>query len=219
MRVGITQRVVVNDTYHEVRDALSHDWICYLEKTLDGPLIVPIPNSIGDVETYLGHAAFDLIILSNGNDVGTCDARDRTEERIYRYCVKNGVKLFGACRGLQFIGHMHGCRITQDLGKEAGVTHVARNHSVDIVAGEFARRFGADRLEVNSYHNQGILVGEIPETLRVFALSDSQVVEGVYLPHAPVIGVQWHPERAGGAAAFDAELLRTFAHSGAFWHE
>jgi putative glutamine amidotransferase len=52
---------------------------------------------------------------------------------------------------------------------------------------------GKERIEVNSYHHQGI--NRIAEGLEIMALADDGLVEAVYMPNRPYVwAVQWHPE-------------------------
>lgn len=50
-----------------------------------------------------------------------------------------------------------------------------------------------ENISVNSYHHQG--VKEIGEKLKVMAISEDGLVEGLYRPDRKFIwGIQWHPE-------------------------
>ena len=57
--------------------------------------------------------------------------------------------------------------------------------------------FGADEIQVNSRHHQGVLAGMIAPGLRVVGTSPDGVIEAFESnTHGWVVGVQWHPERS-----------------------
>jgi len=58
----------------------------------------------------------------------------------------------------------------------------------------------------------------IASGLKVFALSEDELVEGLYHPDYPLLGIQWHPERSGATAGFDSRLIQSFLQR-IFWKE
>jgi putative glutamine amidotransferase len=67
-------------------------------------------------------------------------------------------------------------------------------HDVTVTAGtRLAEAIGSGDRHVNSFHGQA--VGRVGEGLRVCAVADDGVVEGVERPDKTfVVAVQWHPE-------------------------
>ena len=72
-------------------------------------------------------------------------------------------------------------------------------HKVTVTPGSrLAEVLGADEVEVNSMHHQGIKT--LGRGLTASAWAPDQLVEGVELPHDNrfILGVQWHPEELIG---------------------
>jgi putative glutamine amidotransferase len=81
---------------------------------------------------------------------------------------------------------------------------------VEIVDPSYRDRLGVDAFSTNSFHNQGVTEETLAPDLRVIALSHAGVVEALYHPDLPVLGTQWHPERASPDPLVGAELFRVW---------
>ena len=79
-RIGISSRIMDIEKFDERRDAISHDWIDFLQKLEILPII--IPNKLKDVDEYISTLNLDGIILSGGDNIGEFPERDKTEIRI-----------------------------------------------------------------------------------------------------------------------------------------
>lgn len=221
-KVAISLRVVHAQGYHDPRDALSQDWFPFLASCDVVPVLIP---NIGDATSeYLGEMNVDGLLLIGGNnlcpesygakdnDVGdTSPERDKTESKMIRFANENTLPLLGVCRGMHMLNAYYGGTILPRLKEQvpSTVSHVATQHSVDITSKIVADTFGADKLQVNSYHDQGLTREELAPKLECVALSaEDGVVEGLSHPDFPVVGIQWHPERPGSEEAFDRALVR-----------
>ncbi len=222
MRIALTMRVTNAAAYSEPRDAISHDWIRWLGARGHQPVL--IPNRLEDPAGYAEAMGVDALILTGGNDVvprpghesSVSEERTRTEERLFQWALDGGRPVLGACRGLHVINRFFGGTIESDISG-GPVQHVAASHRVRVIDG-FMAPAGSSALSTNSYHDQGVRVGGLAELLRVFALSHpDDLVEGLYHPVAPVLAVQWHPERPNPAAGFDDFLIGKFLAEGMFW--
>jgi putative glutamine amidotransferase len=78
-------------------------------------------------------------------------------------------------------------------GSHAGVFHPLS--PVTLAGGDLALRFAG--ATVNSYHDLQIGPDDLAPELVPFALAPDRTVEGFYHPRLPLLGVMWHPERAG----------------------
>lgn len=156
---------------------------------------------------------FALVLLTGGADVspslyGDIDGvktrmcysnieRDMYEKGIYSHARRNGIKIAGICRGLQFINVMEGGKLLHHIDGHEGCIH----------------GFGCskdDRIRsVNSIHHQmilpskkGVIIGWSTTKLSevYFGNEDELVdwngpeVEAAIYPEAKACGVQWHPE-------------------------
>ena len=186
-----------------------------LEEAGAVPVILPLTVS----ETVLKQTAdiCDGFLFTGGHDVNPklyqqektdrcgeiCDERDQMEAYIFHEAVlKQNKPALGICRGIQFFNVMLGGSLYQDIPTElsGAITHVkgppydVPAHSVRILAQTtLYELMGKERIEVNSYHHQGI--NKIAEGLEVMALADDGLIEAVYMPAHPYVwAVQWHPE-------------------------
>lgn len=218
-RLAITQRVVKHQAYAERRDALSQDWPAYLSAVLPGAVILPLPNRPDGVKGFVEELDISGAILTGGNNWGEAPERDETESRLVSECRARALPVLGICRGLQVLNFLLGGTIETDLESRTRTKHVIRNHPVTLCGAQFLRMAGADRLEVNSYHDQGVMHEGLAGDCTAFALTEDAVVEGFHHIREPILAVQWHPERPDPAAAFDRALITRLFTDGAWWLE
>ena len=186
-----------------------------LEEAGAAPVILHLTVS----ETTLKKTAglCDGFLFTGGHDVNpalyrqektdrcgeVCETRDQMEAYIFHEAVvKHNKPALGICRGIQIFNAFLGGTLYQDIPAElpGAVTHVkgppydVPAHSVRILAqSPLYRLMGKERIEVNSYHHQGIR--KIAEGLEIMALADDGLAEAVYMPDHPYVwAVQWHPE-------------------------
>jgi len=217
-RIAISQRVVQASGYVEPRDALARDWHAWCRRTVPGAVLLPIPNDPLGVVRWLEVVTPDAVILSGGNDMGESPERDETELAVSRLAIEAGLPLLGICRGLQVLNGFYGGEVVADVsGRPGALDHVARHHSASLI-GDLPRLLGSpEKLEVNSFHNQGVDRSGVATELRVFAETEDGLVEGFHDPRKAVLAVQWHPEREDPAREFNTSLIARFLAEGAFW--
>ena len=228
-RIAITMRVVDAAAYHDPRDAISHDWIRLLQDEGLDPVLVP--NVLSDTIAYIRNADVKALILSNGEDIHPATrgteattasgdlARDTTESMLLSWCLDNDVPVLAVCRGFQMVNVLQGGDLVDDIKQQIpeNVGHVATVHDVDIVAPIAPGLALKSREQVNSFHNQGVTLDTLADSLHAFALSGDGVVEGFYMDEKPLLGIQWHPEREGPGSFCQRELSVRFLHEGAWW--
>lgn len=215
---------VTNATgYHDPRDALSHDWQCWLESR--GHTVLPIPNLLKDVPSYLDDLRANAIVLSGGNDVeptknnfnDLSEIRTKTEFSLLDIAGKRGLPVLGSCRGLHVINLWSGGKITAEVeNRPNAIRHVANNHMVEILA-PFDSIADTSQAIVNSYHNQGVTRDQLGVAIYPFAISADGLVEGFVHERLPILAMQWHPERKNPASDLDDLLIEKFFGNGAFW--
>lgn len=133
-------------------------------------------------------------------------ARDEMVLRLVEAMRAKAKPLLGICRGFQELNVAFGGSLRRDMAMSPDlIAHHApddasfaamfeHNHPVQLPSGGLlARRFGAEDVQVNSVHYQG--VDRLGAGLRVEATAPDGVVEA-FSAHAdaPVFAVQWHPE-------------------------
>lgn len=170
-----------------------------LLERLDGLLITGSPSNV-EPHHYGGPPAR----LDSPND----PARDATNLPLIREALERGVPLLAICRGIQELNvalggtlhqHLHEVDGAADHRSDKSVPLPERYHPVHEVAltpgGQLqALLDGAEAIEVNSLHGQGI--DRLAPRLVVEATAPDGTVEAVRVIDAPAfaLGVQWHPE-------------------------
>ena len=184
--VAVSQRVDIYLDRNERRDALDQRLCAFLLSA--GLLPVAIPNVfyVATGEDALRGSSFNAwleaigpraLVLSGGNDVGTCEERDQTERRLLDYAKEYRLPVLGICRGMQMMGLWAGV----DLKSVTG--HVCTRHQIH---GEISG-------EVNSYHN--LALAKCPRGFKSLAKSRDGQIEAIRHQNLPWEGWMWHPER------------------------
>lgn len=204
MRVGVTQRVEYVTEYEEVRDCLDQRWSKFLD-TLE-MTVVPIPNTLRNVEEWLSVVNCDAYLLTGGNDLATVpDAknvskeRDRTEISLLNYAQSRAIPVFGVCRGLQMINVFMGGQLDKLTG------HVATRHLVRTC---FDGDSSIVTRNVNSFHDFGISLDSLSPQLIPCAYDSKNNVESARHKNLNWLGIMWHPEREKTFEASDLNLLK-----------
>ena len=209
-KIAISQRIVTNSTYHEVRDCLSQEWPSWVTATFPGAVMVPIPNAPMMIPCWWNELKPDALILSGGNNIGDRPLRDKTEAVALRIARGQGLPILGICRGLQLLAKELGETIETEIRCKTGENHIAQDHPVIV---EAVPELGIQvpmSIEVNSFHEQGVIASDIKSQGLVFATSIGGVVEGIYHDRYKMLGLQWHPERTCPDEEFNKLILENF---------
>ena len=205
--IAITMRQYVDPKYGEKRDSISAEWLTYLNNVLPDFVLLLVPNNIDVTKRLLKEISIDGLLLSNGNDWGSCPERDEVESFCFSWCRDNKKPILGVCRGLHVINTLLGGSITSDLYKNKIELHAGTNHSVQLIKKSYQKLAKSHALQVNSYHNHGVLIKGLGLGLIPFTLTNSEVVEGLFHQDEKIYAIQWHPEREGSNDLFDKNLF------------
>lgn len=186
--------------------------------SLDGLLFMGSPSNV-EPHRYQGEPS----------DAGTLhDAyRDDTTLPLIPKAVQAGLPILGVCRGCQEINVAYGGSLWQKLQDVPGhldhrddpeqplEVQYGPAHEVQLASGGLLQRIanGAQRLQVNSLHSQG--VRELGAGLVVEACADDGVVEAFRVAAARrfALAVQWHPEWQVMSNEFSRALFAEFGRS------
>jgi putative glutamine amidotransferase len=179
----------------ERRDAVDQDLIRFIFNAGFFPVLVPNSmveaggldespymkvfdlGAVGNLERFIREVDPVGVVLSGGNDIGSCEDRDITEQVLLRYALKHQLPALGLCRGMQMMGVFSGVELTGVSG------HVRTRHQL---VGEIKR-------DVNSYHNLGL--SGCPDGFRVLATAEDGGIEAIRSGTLNWEGWMWHPER------------------------
>lgn len=205
MRIGVTQRVEYISDNREFRDCLDQRWTSLLAEL--NMNIVPIPNTLDNIEDWLNAFKCDGYILSGGNDLAELanaknisKHRDQTEISILKYAQSRSLTVLGVCRGLQLMNNFFGGTLQKITG------HIATKHNIRICfdqSNKFTTR------KVNSFHEWGILNNDLAQTLIPCAFDTNNNVEAARHKVLNWLGIMWHPERENYFKKSDLEIIRS----------
>ena len=181
---------------------------------LDGLLLNGSPSNVAPA---LYGATEDLTPQSHDN------ARDATTLPMVRAAIARGMPVLAVCRGIQELNVAFGGTLFQQVHLQPGrMDHDAREDLIEdqylprhhvTLAGGLARIMGADRISVNSLHEQA--VDRLADGLVAEAWADDGTIEGVRVAGAAgfAYGVQWHPEWRFAEFADRLALFRAFGEA------
>jgi gamma-glutamyl-gamma-aminobutyrate hydrolase PuuD len=169
----------------------------------------------------------DLIIIPGGPDIApnrygyvpdlstskSDPIREYFDAYIIPKAIKEGIPLFGICRGHQALAVLNGFTLIQHMYHETNESHKRFDEVHEVVFEENSLPFGASKsktaknnkreMSVNSIHhqvvrrdNQLLKANEI-EIVAVHKGTKTYPdnhIEALYYPRINAIGVQWHPE-------------------------
>jgi putative glutamine amidotransferase len=188
-----------------------------LIERLDGLLFTGSPSNV-EPHLYQGPPS----------DPGTLHdpARDATTLPLIRKAVSASVPVFGICRGFQEMNVAFGGTLHQKLHEVAGhldhrddtsqplEVQYGPAHDVTLEPGGLLRSLTpAERIQVNSLHNQGI--ARLGSELAVEARAPDGVIEAFRVRDAQrfAVAVQWHPEWQVMANPFSRALFAAFGQA------
>lgn len=183
MFIGISQRLLLNESYYELREALALEWGAFFKTNLQGFLPLPLSYKL-DFKAYAPH--LKGVILSGGNDLNSLNPnelslkRDAYETKIISYCFKKELPLLGICRGAQMIAQHFNSTL------KPCQNHIG-THQITTKKGEF---------EVNSFHN--FCIENLGENLKALAFTKDQSIEAFRHKKKHIYGIMWHIEREKG---------------------
>lgn len=182
----------------------------------NGAVTVLVPSDAASVAALVSR--IDGVLLTGGADVHPAryrswsgpyphpvdPGRDDFEIGLIHAALARGLPVLGVCRGIQVLNvalggtlqmHVTGHLLLEESSEpiqHVRVTPGSRLHAI----------MRSDSLHVNSMHHQA--VQEPGQGLRIVGKADDGTPEAVEHPEAPVLGIQWHPEKLADPRNYDA---------------
>lgn len=188
-KIALTQRLIKNNTYFEIRDALDVNWGKLVDALDFEPLILPVGYDFKKLK-------FDGLILTGGNDLSSISGdeidlkRDNFEKALIEYCIKNQIPVYGVCRGLQIINEYFGGSLKR-VENHTAVKHILDNGK-----------------EANSYHNYA--ADKLGEGLEVLARSQDGIIEVIKHKKYKIYAQMHHPERDNPFGKSEIAFIRGY---------
>jgi putative glutamine amidotransferase len=212
---GKTESISQNPSGRFVRTDL--DYVKGVSEAGGVPVILSPSLSLRAAETLLD--GLDGLLLSGGPDLDpgyygegpipelgtTIPEWDALEMALLRLALEQGMPIFGICRGMQILNVALGGTLYQDVPSQLGADVFNHwqttpkcqvTHEVEVLDDSYlAKITDRPKVEVNSYHHQGIK--GLADVLTVAARCADGVIEALesrYFSDRWIVGVQWHPE-------------------------
>jgi putative glutamine amidotransferase len=212
----------------------------YVQAIVDGsdglPFIIPALGDPLDVHDIIANIDGLLLTGSPSNiepyhyegqpsEPGTMHDphRDALTLPLAKQAMQQGVPLLAICRGFQELNVVLGGTLHQKVHEVPGYHSHKENpedplevqygpsHAINLVEGGLLRGLaGADTVEVNSLHSQG--VARLAAGVTVEAVADDGLIEAFVVDSAPgfALAVQWHPEWQVRLNDFSTAIFKTF---------
>jgi len=195
-KIAITQRIIKNNTYFEIREALDIRWAQLFNELNFLPIILPYNL---DFKNY----QFEGVILSGGNDIGEFEFRDKFELELIKYCIEQNIPIFGVCRGMQIIAKYFNSSFKK-VNNQVGIKH-------KLLLNENSKYYLnlKNIKKVNSYHN--IAIDKLGNGLIVAAWNEKKnVIKAIEHKEYKIFAQMWHSERESPFKIEELELIKEF---------
>ena len=214
--IGITMDTRDEGAFYQ----LGFDYAKSVEKAGGLPLGIPYKTDLSLIPQIVD--ALDGVLFTGGNDLDPAlygetwhpkavridPDRQNFELELLAEVEKRRTPALAICLGCQLLNVYRGGSLYQFLPevtqeqdhRRAGEGQPIRRHGVKIEADSaIGRAIGKTEISSNTYHKQAVKT--VGRGLRVTAMSDDGIIEGLEDPSFPLLAaVQWHPERLNGEA-------------------
>jgi putative glutamine amidotransferase len=202
-KIAFTQRLVENESYPEMRDALDVRWAEFCAELHVLPVILP---SSFNFREYFEAVEISGVVFTGGNDLYSVSKeplslkRDIFETSLLQFAIENNIPVLGVCRGMQLIADYFGATLRNVEG------HIASKHEIVVAADCNYFESSSSQVIVNSYHSYAVTT--LPECLLKAASSKNGIIEAIEHTHLPIAAQMWHPERQIPFHLHDLDLFK-----------
>ncbi len=204
-KIAVTQRLIINDSYFEIREALDIN-LCKLIRNCN---LLPIPLPINvDFKDYFKSMDLEGIILSGGNDLFSqsendlSKSRDSLELELIKYCLINNIPIFGICRGMQIIAEYFASTFKK-VDNEV-------NNRFDLIANPNSMYYNHlnNLKNLNSFHD--FTIDKISEEFIISGTNKNGTIKAIEHKNKRIFGQMWHSEREDKFRESEIEFIKFF---------
>lgn len=211
IKIGISWLEDPNQAEH------GEDLQAYIDAVVaSGAEPVLLPLIVNNAQAHQIVESLDGLILTGGEDIDPqlygeapieqleeiIPERDLSDLLLLEAALEQDLPMVAICRGMQVLNVYQGGSLYQDLPtqKPSHIEHRCPDlvdftyHSIEIKPGSLlAEILAADKVEVNSWHHQGIKT--VGTNLKVIATAEDGMIEALQKSDSRfVLGLQFHPE-------------------------
>lgn len=208
-KIAITQRLIENKEYKEVRETLDLNYSKLVSRLGFLPIVLPYEV---DFKDYFKAFKIDGILLSGGNDLNSLNPsfiakkRDDFEFLLLEYAIENDIPVFGICRGMQVIAKYFNCNL------ERVPNQVNIRHSLLSNKNSCYFNYLNKIKEVNSFHNFSIQ--NLSAEFIVSATNEFGMIKAFEHKYKRIFGQMWHSEREKPFCEYELALISNFFEKG-----
>jgi len=207
-KIAITQRLVLNESYYEIRETLDIRWGEVFKKLGFLPIILPIEI---EFEQYFDNMDIDGIMLTGGNDLTIVNnnklslKRDTFEKKLIDYAIKKQIPLFGVCRGMQIIANYFNLALTK-VENQVAVRH-------KLFGNKDSKYYNliSELYEVNSFHNYALK--DVTNDFIVSASNEIGTIKAIEHRNYKIFAQMWHTERETPLNKSELDIIKYFFES------
>lgn len=169
----------------ENNDEENNFYIKAIEKFGGKVILIYDYEELENINVKLSEA--EGILLTGGYDVG------RLDFYLIEYALKNNLRLFGICQGMQSMALYNTNDKLESIGNNNHDKKEDYVHEVKLFPSKLKSIIEKDIIKVNSHHIQTVYNSK---EFVVVGKSNDNLIEAIEnSKHTFQIGVQWHPER------------------------
>ena len=204
-KIAITQRLILNDSYYELREALDVNWALLFSELNFLPIVLATKY---DFEKYFESINIDGILLTGGNDLNSINGnevskqRDIFEKKLVEYGIQNDIPIFGICRGMQIIAEYFGSDF-KEVENQVDIKHTLKINNKSKYFNELNKIS-----EVNSFHNYAI--HNLHNEFLVSATNQDGIIKAIEHKKYKIFGQMWHSEREEPFDENELNLIQKF---------
>lgn len=208
-KIAITQNIILNNDYYEVREALDVKWGLLFKELNFLPIILPIEY---DFRLYFNSLNLDGVLLTGGNSLSSLNLnaestkRDMFEKELIKYSIANDIPVFGICRGMQIISEYFLATFTK-VKNQISIKH-------KLIANKNSKYFHKIKKikQVNAFHNYAI--DSLPNDFIISATNEDNMIKAIEHTKYKLFGQMWHSERENQFNKDELNLIKYFFNNG-----